>query len=747
MGHAKEGSGRRPAEKQDSGDHLWPRGAEDSHDAVSRPSVSVESGHLAKLESFRVRLLNVVQDQAAREQLQSAIGAVMESVQSGPLKAAPLEEVVSEVRLRLKNTGVSEVIVNESGRGVFENAWGSMADKTAIPEPGVQQEVSREEVVTALESEYQIGEKLGKGGMGTVYQAHEKGLGREVAIKVLTLGEDTEFSQRFIREKRIQAGIEPRSEFVTVFSAGKKGRVSFVVMELLQGMNAGDMLGTAAALTQECKNLGIPFPMARWQSAVLKLFKPIAQGLRYLHEVREVDHRDMKLANIMLPKEVKPANDALLNSLRDITTPKEGKALSQEDAQKAEQAFDLYVTTILRIQGSAKLIDFGLAKKRTDKSGKILTGRTKLSPAEDPLTDAETFVGTPGYAAPELYHPDGHDSSRADMYAFGVCLFEALTGTPLSRENANYIPLVARARLADVDRKKMKEDKDVVLSNPIPFSFVEFALGALKNLEKEGSEDVAELLKKMTAITMDPSLLLGHEMISGMGAVLEVMDQHIPSEVRDLSAARAIAQRRASTWKIITALVGGAALAGFGLYKNVVEPQIQINQKFRAAFGTPQGTQAMNEARIKALESIISGQDYDAAQKTQAQTALGKILRHQIMQYKAGIKASLSVGQPAVGGLRMLLDGKDLCFAYPDMIPLETALELGALEGAFLDACIPGWPDPIRNGILYLIEQGRLKEATALIKQVEKLYDRQGRPMDPKLDLKKIQQAARRDPH
>src|SRR6185436_16391349 len=69
---------------------------------------------------------------------------------------------------------------------------------------------------------YLIGERLGRGGMATVYKAHDPGIGRDVAIKFLhaQLCEDAEYRGRFLREARAAGGLA-HPNIVTVFDVGE----------------------------------------------------------------------------------------------------------------------------------------------------------------------------------------------------------------------------------------------------------------------------------------------------------------------------------------------------------------------------------------------------------------------------------------------------------------------------------------------------------------------------------------------
>jgi serine/threonine protein kinase/tetratricopeptide (TPR) repeat protein len=134
---------------------------------------------------------------------------------------------------------------------------------------------------------YQIGVKLGAGGMGEVYKAKDTRLGREVAIKVLnaaTIG-DQDRRQRFIREARA-ASLLNHPNIVTIHDIGEADGAHFIVMEYMPGKTLDD---------------AIP-PKGLETAVALRYGRQIAGALSKAHEAGIV-HRDLKPANLMLTPE------------------------------------------------------------------------------------------------------------------------------------------------------------------------------------------------------------------------------------------------------------------------------------------------------------------------------------------------------------------------------------------------------------------------------------------------------------
>ncbi len=202
---------------------------------------------------------------------------------------------------------------------------------------------------------YRIAAKLGEGGMGVVYRAHDTRLGRDVAIKVLpdAVARDPERLARFEREARTLAALN-HPNIAAVYGVEQGA----LVMELVEG-----------------ETLKGPLPL----DTAINYARQIADALEAAHE-RGIIHRDLKPANIKITPE-----------------------------------------------GKVKLLDFGLAKAMELAPGPI--------PESSPTLTAHAsmsgiIVGTPAYMSPEQARGTRVDH-RTDIWAFGVVLYEMLTGKRL----------------------------------------------------------------------------------------------------------------------------------------------------------------------------------------------------------------------------------------------------------------------------------------------------------------------------
>jgi len=161
-------------------------------------------------------------------------------------------------------------------------------DLTATSPTGVRVEtpdISEIDMVRQeLHEEYEILDELGRGGMAIVFQAKEKQLDREVAIKVLpfSLAFDKEFVERFQREARTSAKLE-HPNIIPIYRVGKSGRVIYFVMKFLRGKPLSNILAARGSL-----------PPAE----IKRILAEVGRALAYAHK-KEIVHRDIKPDNIM----------------------------------------------------------------------------------------------------------------------------------------------------------------------------------------------------------------------------------------------------------------------------------------------------------------------------------------------------------------------------------------------------------------------------------------------------------------
>ncbi|MEM1118522.1 MAG: serine/threonine-protein kinase [Bacteroidota bacterium] len=134
-----------------------------------------------------------------------------------------------------------------------------------------------------LLGDYRLGDRLGRGGMGTVFRARHRRLGRTVALKVLR---DAALAPRFLNEARIQAGLR-HAHIATLYDYFEADGRACIAMELVEGETFADRVRRTGPLS---------FPEA------VRLLRPVAEAVAYLH-AHGVIHRDLKSHNVKVTPE------------------------------------------------------------------------------------------------------------------------------------------------------------------------------------------------------------------------------------------------------------------------------------------------------------------------------------------------------------------------------------------------------------------------------------------------------------
>ena len=240
---------------------------------------------------------------------------------------------------------------------------------------------------------YEVLSAIGAGGMGEVYKARDTRLDRLVALKVIqqSVASSPEMRERFEREARAISSLD-HPHVCMLYDVCREADVSFLVMQYLEGETLADRLtragrpasdpsrptslvggsGGSASSDPVLSTISrgpIPF------DTVLKYAAEIADALDAAHR-RGIVHRDLKPGNVMLTK------------------------------------------------AGTKLLDFGLAKLAAEDKG---LGAFADATRTSPLTSQGALLGTLHYMSPEQLEGREVDT-RSDIHAFGVLLFEMLSG-------------------------------------------------------------------------------------------------------------------------------------------------------------------------------------------------------------------------------------------------------------------------------------------------------------------------------
>ncbi|UCF36573.1 MAG: serine/threonine-protein kinase [Acidobacteriota bacterium] len=222
---------------------------------------------------------------------------------------------------------------------------------------------------------YEITAKLGQGGMGEVYRARDTRLNRDVALKILPemFAQDEQRMGRFSREAQVLASLNhPNIAQIYGLETRDSGTgtvTKCLVMELVEGEDLSERIARG------------PIPL----DEVLPIALQIAEALEAAHN-KGIIHRDLKPANIKITSD-----------------------------------------------GKVKILDFGLAKALEDPVSGLQSPASGLSQSPTltmAATQAGIILGTAAYMSPEQAKGKPVDK-RADIWAFGVVLWEMLTGKSL----------------------------------------------------------------------------------------------------------------------------------------------------------------------------------------------------------------------------------------------------------------------------------------------------------------------------
>ncbi len=176
-----------------------------------------------------------------------------------------------------------------------------------------------------LGGRYSLGDRVATGGMGSVFEATDTRLNRQVAVKLLReeLAQDDKFVERFRREARAAAALS-HPNIAGVFDYGVDEDRHFIVMELVAGRDLARLLREES-----------PLPLER----TVRIGTQIAEALGHAHEAGLV-HRDVKPANVIVDKQdrVKVTDFGIARAQAESTLTATGTVLGSAHYLSPEQA-------------------------------------------------------------------------------------------------------------------------------------------------------------------------------------------------------------------------------------------------------------------------------------------------------------------------------------------------------------------------------------------------------------------------
>lgn len=279
-------------------------------------------------------------------------------------------EFESQIRQRLRN--LDEI---DSLFGVLMQEDNSDVGET----------ISESDLIGQRLGDFEILKMIGQGGMGAVFLARQVSLDREVAVKVISSvgGSQAKDLDRFKRESKVLAKIT-HPNIVPIYEIGQHGPYSYFAMEYVKGISLDKILSGIRNAKPEDKASDIMHKCLEAQGSmyddstdtykggeldtdyiieISRIIISVASALSYAHE-KGILHRDIKPSNILIAPD-----------------------------------------------GTAKLVDFGLAK----------------SQSQETITITGEFFGTPDYVSPEQIRKPETVDCRSDVFSLAATYYECLT--------------------------------------------------------------------------------------------------------------------------------------------------------------------------------------------------------------------------------------------------------------------------------------------------------------------------------
>ncbi|MBC8481988.1 MAG: protein kinase, partial [Planctomycetes bacterium] len=236
--------------------------------------------------------------------------------------------------------------------------------------------------------DFEILKMVGQGGMGAVFLAQQASLDREVALKVISSvgGPQAKNLDRFKRESKVLAKIS-HPNIVPIYEVGQHGPYSYFAMEYVKGVSLDKILSSIRNAKSGEKASDVMRKCLEAQASIYddnlseddssngaeidtdyivemsRIIVSIASALDYAHN-KGILHRDIKPSNILISTD-----------------------------------------------GTAKLVDFGLAKSQTQEN----------------ITITGEFFGTPSYVSPEQIRKPETVDCRSDVFSLAATFYECLT--------------------------------------------------------------------------------------------------------------------------------------------------------------------------------------------------------------------------------------------------------------------------------------------------------------------------------
>jgi hypothetical protein len=227
---------------------------------------------------------------------------------------------------------------------------------------------------------YELMDRLGHGGMATVYSARDLRLDRQVAIKLLAdnFAGDDEVRKRFSREARLAAKLD-HPNVVQVFDVGEEDDRPYIVMEHVEGGTLADRMSHRRR------------SLARGEG--LRLLGQLCDGLAHAHSKKLV-HRDIKPQNLLLRESdgcLKIADFGIARAAEETTRlTRPGKVIGTDRYMAPEQLADGKITPAVDVYACGVVADELLPQARAPELREIVERCLREDP-EERFSDAHAL--------------------------------------------------------------------------------------------------------------------------------------------------------------------------------------------------------------------------------------------------------------------------------------------------------------------------------------------------------------------
>ena len=268
-----------------------------------------------------------------------------------------------------------------------------------------------------IDGSFELLRPIGEGGMGEVWLARDRALGRDVALKAMRPSDSASRSRRFEREARALAALDHPS-ILPVLHAGEDPATG------LRYLVTPAVLLSPSEIARLCDEVLLcPYPHEHAEEQSHAESAENSLVTRHPSLVTAAASRSLPLAALLDGGKALP-QAAVLRIARDLAgalAAAHAVGILHRDVKPSNVLFDS--------SGRALLADFGLAKFVAGGG----SGEAKPPPVAEPTisldeSGSRKFLGSPAYAAPEQFRDGAALAPAIDWYSLGAVLYEALTG-------------------------------------------------------------------------------------------------------------------------------------------------------------------------------------------------------------------------------------------------------------------------------------------------------------------------------